>query len=79
MVYQGLIECFRDTWIGLHQSKEVRKVYKIIMRRPNAAGRHDHIIVIAHSPYSFNDFIFIIRNNLDPFQFNAYFEAVLGY
>jgi len=49
------------------------------MRWPNPPGCYNHVIVIAHSPYCFNDFTFIVGNDLDSFQLNAQFETVLGY
>jgi hypothetical protein len=49
------------------------------MGRPYPSRRYDHIVVVAHSPYGFDDFTLIVRNDFDPLQVNTQFETVLGY
>ena len=45
----------------------------------NAARGYNHVVVIAHSPYSLDNLAFIVRNDLNPFQFNAQLKTVFGY
>ena len=79
MIYQGLIEGFGNTWIGLRQFESDMKKYKVIVGWSDAARGYNHVVVIAHSPYSLDYFAFIVCNDLNPFQFNAQLKTVFGY
>jgi hypothetical protein len=79
VIYQGLIEGLGNTWIGLRQFESDRKKYQVIVCWTDPARSYDHVVVIAHSPYSLDNFAFIVRNNLNPFQFNAQLKTVFGY
>ena len=43
----------------------------------NSPG-HDQVVLVAHSPCGFDDFPFVIRNDLDSFQLDPEGKTILG-
>lgn len=75
VVRELLIKCFGDAGVSLirHLSGIA---YQVIMSRPYSAGSDYHVVILAHTLDGLDNFIFIIRNDFNPFQFNAQLETI---